>query len=269
MKVRAALLMIGVLAAFAAAWLIPRVNQPPDQFRVALQMIDSGRAKDAVHLFEDPIWKGIAEYRAERYRRALVELIRQESVLSLYNLGTAYARLHEWHGAIAAFEKTLRLDPNHADAQHNLEVVKRAQEAERVLIEQMRSTRKMGRWHDGNRMTEQSDEGDGGKTVQQDISQGEQGQAAQDEVSASGTTSAEGKLGEQAKGDEALAGNAPDDDPNGDTTADGQLAATGIVRMQESAQEAEILLNKITDNPARVLRARFRAIHKARQEVGQ
>ena len=266
MKLRAALFVFGLLLATAAAWLLPRINKEPDRFEVAMRMIESGQAKRAVHLLDDPVWRGIAEYRAERYRRSLAEFIRQESVLTLYNIGNAYARVHEWHGAIAAYEKALRLDPTHADAKHNLDVVERAQEAERILVENMRQTRKLGRWNDGNRLSEQSDDSEGGEAIEDQISEGSRGQAAGEEVSASGTTGIEGKLGEEQRANEALAGNAPDEDPDGQQQADGDLAATGIVRMQESAQAAEILLNRIKDNPARVLRARFRAIHRARTE---
>lgn len=266
MRLLAGLFVLGLMLATAAAWLLPRIHREPDQFEVAMRMIDSGQAKRAVHLLEDPVWRGIAEYRAERYRRSLGEFIQQESVLTLYNIGNAYARVHEWHGAIAAYEKALRLNPAHEDSRHNLDIVKRAQEAERILVENMRQTRKLGRWNDGTRMSQRTDESDGGKTVDEQISEGDRGQAAQDEVSASGTTGVEGKLGDEARGNESLAGNAPDEDPDGQDRTDAQLAATGIVRMQESAQEAEILLNRIQDNPARVLRARFRAIHRARTE---
>ena len=267
MRLRVILFLTGLGLTVAASWLLPNVKRQPDRFEVALQMIESGRAGDAVYLLDDPVWRGIAEYRAERYHRALVELIKEESVLTLYNIGNAYAKVHEWQGAIAAYEKALRLDPGQKDAAHNLEVVKRARQAERELVEKQRAERKIGRWNDGKRDADRSNESEGGETVREDISQGESVSAAKEETSASGTTSGEGLLGDEQKGEESFAGNAPDDDPDAEGTADSQMAATGVVWMQESAQEAEILLNRIHDNPARVLRARFRAIHKQRSEV--
>ena len=271
MRLLAVLFLSGLAVTVAASWLLPRITREPDQFEVALELIETGRARDAVFLMQDPVWRGIAEYRAKRYHRALAEMIQRESVLTLYNVGNAYALLHEWNGAIAAYEKALRLDPGHADATHNLEVVKRAKQAERELIDKEWNTRKMGRWNDGNKNEERSDDGDdfGGKVVQKEIEHGERGQAAKQESSGSGTTSAEGLLGDKQKGDKALAGNAPSDDPNAQSDADIQAAATGVVRMLESAREAEILLNRIKDDPAKVLRARFRAIHRQRVEERQ
>ena len=102
-----------------------------------------------------------------------------------------------------------------------------------------------------------------------EIEHGERGQAAKQESSGSGTTSAEGLLGDKKQSDKALAGNAPSDDPDAQSDADMQAAATGVVRMLESAREAEILLNRIKDDPAKVLRARFRAIHRQRVEERQ
>ena len=267
MRILVALFVIGLALTVAASWLLPRVNREPDQFEVALQLIDEGRARDAIYLMDDPVWRGIAEFRAKRYRRALVELIQQESVLTLYNLGTSYALLQDWHAAISAYERTLRLDPSHQDAAHNLEVVKRAQQAEKELVEKQRDERKLGQWHDGDREGEQSESPEGGKELRQEVKQADSGNAAKEETSASGSTSTEGLLGDEQKGNEAHAGNARDDDPNAESKPDSQMAATGVVRMKESAQEAEILLNRIQDDPARVLRARFHAIHRQRTEV--
>lgn len=271
MRILVALFVVGLMLTVAASWLLPRVNREPDQFEVALQLIEDGRARDAIYLMDDPVWRGIAKFRAKRYRRALVEMIQHESVLTLYNVGTAYALLHEWHGAISAFERALRLDPGHQDAAHNLEIVKRAQLAEKELIEKQRKTRKLGRWNDGDRedKADQSGDENDGKQVRQDIDRGESVRAAKEETAASGMTDAEGLLGDKQKGTETMAGNARDDDPNAQTPADTQIAATGVVRMQESAQEAEILLNRIKDNPARVLRARFQAIHRQRTETSE
>ena len=270
MRVLAVLFLSGLAVSVAASWLLPRITREPDQFEVALDLIEAGRARDAVFLMEDPVWRGIAEYRAKRYRRALAEMIQKESVLTLYNVGNSYALLHEWNGAIAAYEKALRLDPGHMDAAHNLDVVERAKQAEKELIDKEWNTRKLGRWNDGNKDEERSDDDDfGGKVVQEDIEHGERGQAAKQESSGSGTTSAEGLLGDEQKGEKALAGNAPGDDSDSQSDTDMQAAATGVVRMRESAREAEILLNRIKDDPAKVLRARFLAIHRQRAEDQQ
>lgn len=269
MRLLIILFLIGLGFTVAASWLLPKVSRQPDQFEIALEMIETGRARDAVYLLQDPVWRGIAEFRAKRYRRAIAELIERESVLTLYNIGNVYAHMQEWNGSIAAYEKALRLDPSHKDAAYNLEVVRRAQQAERELAEKQRAERKIGRWNDEDGKSSSSEEVEGAKTVQDDINQGESISAAREETSASGTTSGEGMLGDERLGEQSLAGNAPDDDPDAEGTSDRQMASTGVVRMQESAQQAEILLNRIHDNPARVLRARFRAIHKQRTEVNE
>lgn len=265
MIIRIALAIVVLGVTTAAAWILPRLQSPPSQFEVAQTMLADGRAREAVHLFEDPVWKGIAEYRADRLQRSLVEFLQTETTLTLYNTGNAYARLHEWRGAVAAYERVLRLNPSHADARHNLEVVQRAKEAERRLVEEMRKQRKIGRWKDGDRLNEQSDEGGSNQTVNEDIDKGT-GVAAEEETSASGTSANMGRLGDEQLGNESLAGNAPDDDPDAERKIDGALSATGVVLMRESAQAADILLKRIVDNPERVLRARFRAIHKKRTE---
>ena len=88
-----------VIVALGLAWALPRMDTPLDRHSVAMDLIADGRGDEAVHLMDDHIWRGIAEYRSNRFRRATAELIQDESVMSLYNLGTAYARLAEWAAA--------------------------------------------------------------------------------------------------------------------------------------------------------------------------
>ena len=54
--------------AVVASWAIPKLGAPPDRFGVAMQLIDQGRAVDAIYLLKDKPWRGVAEYRAGRYQ---------------------------------------------------------------------------------------------------------------------------------------------------------------------------------------------------------
>lgn len=264
MRPRWIALFLGVLIAVGFGWLGPRLAQPPDRFSVAMDLLSEDRAGEALHLLDDPAWRGVAQYRAGRYHRALVEFITDETADNLYNLGNAYARLHEWRGAKSAYRKALSLDPGHDDARHNLGVVERAEQAEKELVETQRSTRRAGRWRDGDREDDPEDGPEGGNEVKPgDNTEGEL--AATDKRSAdAGQSDQPGRLGDEVLSDRPEAGRGggeATEDPGNDLTGG---SGTAIV-LNESAQEAEILLRAIRDNPARVLNARLRAIDKARR----
>ena len=148
---RLAALALAVAVTALLAWWSPRFDRPPTRFEVARQLMRDDRADQAVHLFEHPTWRGVAQYRAGRFHRALGEFFLEETTLSLYNMGTAYARLEQWDGAIAAYQKVLRLEPGHADARHNLAIVLEAALLSRRLAAEARNERRLGRWKDGQR----------------------------------------------------------------------------------------------------------------------
>lgn len=131
MMARITVLVVAILITGLASWLLPRIDRPPTRFEVARQLLDQERPKDAALLFDEPIWRGIAEYRAGRYERALGDFYSVSTTLGLYNLGTTHARMREWTHAAALLYKVLTLDPNHADAKHNLAIALKAIEMAR------------------------------------------------------------------------------------------------------------------------------------------
>ena len=177
---RLAIMFIAYLgvAAVAAGWFLPRVTQPLDRFSVAQALIADGRGAEAVHLLEDRVWRGLAEYRAERYRRAVEEFVQGEDVIALYNLGTAYARLAEWSGARVAFERVLALDPAHEDAAFNLSLVLQAEELQRQEAEAQRDTRTLGTEEGDGRGVESEESG--GKTREEKATPSADAQSGQD-----------------------------------------------------------------------------------------
>ncbi|MCY3981031.1 MAG: tetratricopeptide repeat protein [Alphaproteobacteria bacterium] len=265
MTARVVSLALLVLLAGSTAWLVPR--KPPDRFAAAIQLLEQKRAEDASYLFRDPSWRGIAEYRAKRYFRALGAFVQEENARNLYNLGNAYAQLQEWAGAKSAYRKALRLDPGHEDAQHNLAVVIRAEAREQEILDEQRATKRAGRWHDGNR--ESKPEGGAepaDRTEQGGGSDGEQ-RAADTKSSEAGPSDRPGKASDKPLTQEARGG-ASDGRADEEATRVLEGGAGRAAALRESRQEAELLLRRIKDNPVRVLAARLNAVHR-QQDAGR
>ncbi|RKT43130.1 VWA domain-containing protein [Thiocapsa rosea] len=93
----------------------------PDQ--QAARQFESGANAEAAERFRDPAWRAAASYRAGDYARALAALSDVPDPDVDYNRGNALARLGRLDEAIAAYERVLERDADHADARHNLELL--------------------------------------------------------------------------------------------------------------------------------------------------
>lgn len=256
---------LGIVAA-AAGWFLPRLNQPESRFDVARSLIADGRGAEAVHLLDDRVWRGVAEYRAERYRRAVEEFVQGDGVTALYNLGTAYARLGEWAGAREAYKYALALDPAHEDAAFNLSLVLQAEARVRAEAEAQRETRELG--------AEQSEAGgeepaETGEDAKDDDAAPSADAAPSERIATqAGADAAAGRAGDAAQAPDAAAGrSAPSDAAEGD--ARGRTGAGAVRVLDASLGDAEMLLRAIRDDPAKVLRARLWAIDAKRREEGR
>ena len=262
MKSFALIALCGSFLAGLLAWAVPLLASKPDRFQLALRLMDQDKPDQAVHLFESPEWRGIAQYRAQRYRRSLGDFLERENVVNLYNLGNAYARLKEWSGAKAAFERVLRLDPAHEDALFNLDLVRRAEALELAMLEESRHSTQLGHWKDGNRELPAPEEADS-NTAEEGMPEGGAFRPAAEDAEASGKSDREGRAGEIAEFRNAQAGIATG--TSEDSQSDGELTGSGAsLLLRQSSQNVELLLRSIKDNPKRVLRARLAAAYKSR-----
>ena len=260
----AVLLLAGSVA---AGWLVPALNQPLDPHSVGRDLMKQGRAREAAYLFDDPVWKGVAEYRAGRLYRAAGEFVQTKSALSLYNLGTAYARVMQWTGAVAAYEAVLRLEPEHQDALHNLALVRRARAAEQRQIEESRRETRMGIWQDGMLRQPEGPDAPENLPVRKDETSGGGGESKLSKAPGTESASSEirGTPGNIAPDGKARASAAEAGDQ--EFTAPEGLTGASAARHHraESIQQAEQYLRKIVDRPEQVLAARLRAANKLRE----
>jgi len=94
---------------------------PDQQGRLAYQ---DKRYAEAAEVFEDPMWQGQALYRAGKYNEAAEVFARLPTADAAFAEGVASVKGREYRPGIAAFEKTLERDPDHAAAARNLEITR-------------------------------------------------------------------------------------------------------------------------------------------------
>lgn len=92
---------------------------PDQQGRYAFEQ---KRYSEAADLFQDPVWKATASYRAGRYEEAAETFAQLRSADGAFNQGNALVKAKSYNAAVAAFQLALQRDPDHEEAKHNLAV---------------------------------------------------------------------------------------------------------------------------------------------------
>jgi len=224
----------------------------------AQRELDEGNAMEAGELFEDPVWRAVAKYRAAEYGPSAAGFGNQEDIENLYNLGNALARLGEIETAIDAYEQVLEVDPEMEDALYNRDLLK-------DLIEQNQDAQ------GGEQGNQDASESGGGGQQSEGQSQSDQS----GEEAATGEQGAEGQQGESSVRDqedvnqedleaiqaeleraaqEAQQQSGEAQESEGVSQAD----AEQMRRAQEQRQAMEQWLRRIPNDPGGLLRRKFR-----------
>jgi Ca-activated chloride channel family protein len=119
-----ALFMLISQAPPASAQEAPRVADwwltPDQQGRLAF---DRGDYAVAAKRFADPMWRGIAAYRAFDFLAAAEEFAHVDSVEGRFALGNAQAQNHAYEKAIKAYDEVLKAQPGNVAAKTNRAIV--------------------------------------------------------------------------------------------------------------------------------------------------
>ncbi len=86
--------------------------------------MEQNQFSSAADLFHDPMWKGVAAYRAGRYLEAADTFARVTGADGLFNMGNALVKGREYSRAVTAYEQALVIDPQHIGAKQNLEITR-------------------------------------------------------------------------------------------------------------------------------------------------
>jgi Ca-activated chloride channel family protein len=101
--------------AFLDLWLTP------DQ--QGRRHFERGEYATAAERFRDPMWKGLACYRAEDWDCAIETFAMVDTAEAFFNLGNAYARSERHELAVEAYDQALARRPEWVEARENRELV--------------------------------------------------------------------------------------------------------------------------------------------------
>ena len=108
----------------------------PDQ--QAARALEQGDPAHAANVARDPLWKGAALYRDQRYQEAVDLFTESDETVAHYNRGNALARAGRLREAVNAYDTVLEADPQHPDAVYNRALVLRLMEEIRQQSRQQR-----------------------------------------------------------------------------------------------------------------------------------
>ena len=86
---------------------------------------EHGDFKTAAQRFDDPLWKGRAQYLAGDYAGALESFSRLKTAQSYFYIGNTLAHLEDYPSAIKAFDNALALQPEMREAAFNRDLMRK------------------------------------------------------------------------------------------------------------------------------------------------
>lgn len=237
----------------------------PDQRGMrALQQEDAARAAE---LFEDPAWAGTAAYRDGDYGTAAGHFARREDADAWYNRGNALARAGQLEEAIAAYQRSLALQPGAEDAAANLALLEQLQREQEQEQEQQQG-------EDGDQQQDRGDQDSGDNQQQQSGEAGAPEDAAGDESRGQPPAGNDPAQQDPGTGDESTADATPQTEPSEPQSSDGEqgegqqdLTLPPLsLEEAERDQAMELWLRRVPDDPSGLLREKFRYQSRQRQQ---
>ena len=205
--------------------------------------------QQAAEQFDNPQWKATAQHKAGQLEQAIETLQHDDSATGLYNKGNALAQSGQLQEALAAYEKSLEINPDNEDAKYNKEQVEK--ELEKQKQQQQQS--------DKNQQSEQdeSQQDDKEKDEQGDSSEqsGEQDKKEQD---------SNAEQSEQQQSEESSESDEKEEPDKAEGQQEQQAEETESEDVaepseyDESEQANEQWLKRIPDDPAGLLKRKFK-----------
>lgn len=213
--------------------------------------------EQAAEQFNNPDWRAAAQFRAEQYQQAAETLKDTQTADGHYNRGNAFAKAGQLQEALDEYGQALKLDPNHADAKFNKELIEKQQQEKEQ--QQQDKDQQSSDQHDQKQDQSKSDSSS---------KPGDQQQQKQDTQPAEEKQAEEKKAAEQQQGEQEGKKDKTDQQQAKPQAADEksekkdekteQAAEAEPAELTEAQRANQQLLKRIPDQPTGLLKRKFR-----------
>ena len=247
------------------------------------QYFIEGSHSEAAQVFENPEWKGLSHFRSGNLENALEEWKGIDSPRSLFNQGNALAKLGKLDQAIDSYDQVLEREPEHSDARFNRDLLKK-------LLEEQDKQKQQNQEQDGSgedqhksepqqseNQSERSEEnqssaesGSDSKNKNMENS-GQSEQAQKSDSQNKENSEAQSFKQEQENTDEASL--AEENNQQEDQDSKQQQAyikprsVSELTEDNPQEQELRQWLQKIPDDPSRLLRNKMYRAHQRNKQI--
>ena len=247
------------------------------------QYFIEGSHSEAAQVFENPEWKGLSHFRSGNLENALEEWKEIDSPRSLFNQGNALAKLGKLDQAIDRYDQVLEREPEHSDARFNRDLLKK-------LLEEQDKQKQQNQEQDGSGEDQQKSENQqsenqserseenpssaesGSDSKNQNMENSGQSEQAQKSDSQNKEISeAQSDKQEQENTDEASV--AEENNQEGEEDSKQQQAfikprsVSELTEDNPQEQELRQWLQKIPDDPSRLLRNKMYRAHQRNKQI--
>ena len=246
----------------------------------AMRELEAGNSEAAAELFNDPAWKGAAQYKAGDFQATVESLDKTENTENLYNRANALARLGQYEEAISNDDQVIEKMPDHEDAKFNKEFLEEELEKQQQQNQQQQSQDQQEQDQEKEQEKQDGEQQQDGQEGEQDEQQQEQQNSEKEnneqqqnkqnqEQQQSESEKKDQEMSPEEKQAEAEKKKQEQEQKESEQQSkeeQQQLAEARQEEIDEEQQQAtEQWLRRIPDDPAGLLRRKFRYQYKQRQ----
>ncbi len=208
--------------------------------------------QQAAEQFDNSQWKAAAQYKAGEYQQAAETLQDEQSADGLYNMGNALAKAGNLPEALKAYEQSLQKEPNNKDAIYNKEQV------EKALEQQKKDQQNQDNKDNKDSEKEESEEDSENKDQQGKDQQGENSEQSDEKSEAEQKESESAEQKKAEENTESKESEKPEESQQAEQEKDAKKAEPKPSEYNESKQASEQWLKRIPDDPAGLLKRKFK-----------
>ncbi len=229
--------------------------------------------KGAAKIFDDPLWKASAQYKAEEYDKVIETLKDQQTADSFYNQGNALVKNGQLAEGLKAYEQALKLKPEDEDSQFNKKLVEDALEKQEQ--EKKKQEKKKQEQQDKNNPKDQDKKKENKETKEskddkkeeaKDSNASEKNKSSDDKPQSADSENKPQEDTEKKPADKESQQAKDDATPEKEqTNKQPEPASAKPAPIDETKQADAQWLNRIPDDPSKLLRRKFEYQYKLRQ----